>query len=150
MADQTKILELLHELIETCRDGETGYVHAAAIISDPELKGYFTEQSKERTRLLAELTEVAKQVGENKPDISGSVAGALHRAWFEAKADLGLGDQAILNSVELGEDAAKKTYKEALDADLPDQVRALVERQAQSVLAAHDRVRDFRDRRKAA
>ena len=78
------------------------------------------------------------------------MAGALHRAWFEAKADLGLGDQAILNSVELGEDAAKKTYKEALDADLPDQVRALVERQAQSVLAAHDRVRDFRDRRKAA
>ena len=150
MADQTKILELLHELIETCRDGETGYVHAAAIINDPELKLYFTEQAKERTRLLAELTEEAKRVGESEPDISGSVAGVLHRVWFEAKADLGLGDQAILNSVELGEDAAKKTYKEALDADLPDQVRALVERQAQSVLAAHDRVRDFRDRRKAA
>ena len=150
MANANNALDVLQELIETCRDGETGYAHAAAVVNDPELKTYFTEQAKERTRLLAELTEVAKQVGENKPDISGSVAGALHRAWFEAKADLGLGDQAILNSVELGEDAAKKTYKEALDADLPDQVRALVERQAQSVLAAHDRVRDFRDRRKAA
>src|SRR5438477_12653602 len=146
MADQTKILELLHELIETCRDGETGYVHAAAIISDPELKGYFTEQSKERTRLLAELTEVAKQVGENKPDISGSVAGALHRAWFEAKADLGLGDQAILESVERGEDAAKKAYESALEGDLSDDVRRIVERQAQSVYAAHDHVRDLRDR----
>jgi uncharacterized protein (TIGR02284 family) len=150
MADPRNTLELLHELIETCRDGETGYVHAAAIINDPELKIYFTEQAKERTRLLAELTEEAKRIGESKPDISGSVAGVLHRAWFEAKADLGLGDQAILNSVEMGEDAAKKAYKEALDADLPDQVRALVHRQAPSVFAAHDHVRDLRDRRKAA
>jgi uncharacterized protein (TIGR02284 family) len=150
MADHRKTLELLDELIETCRDGETGYVHAAAIINDPELKVYFTEQAKERTRLLAELTEEAKRIGESEPDISGSLAGALHRAWFEAKADLGLGDQAILNSVEREEDAAKKAYKEALDADLPDQVRALLQRQAQSVFAAHDGVRDFRDRRKAA
>ena len=150
MADHKPTLELLHELIETCRDGETGYVHAAAIINDPELKVYFTEQAKERTRLLAELTEEARRHGESKPNISGSVAGVLHRAWFEAKADLGLGDQAILNSVEMGEDAAKKAYKEALDEDLSDLVRALVQRQAQSVFAAHDRVRDFRDRRKAA
>jgi uncharacterized protein (TIGR02284 family) len=150
MADHRKTLELLHELIEMCRDGETGYVHAAAMINDPELKVFFTEQARERTRLLAELTEEAKRIGEREPDISGSVAGVLHRAWFEAKADLGLGDQAILNSVEMGEDAAKKAYKEALDADLPDQVRALVQRQAQSVFAAHDRVRDFRDRRKVA
>jgi len=150
MADQKKTLELLHELIETCRDGETGYVHAAAMVNDPELKVYFTEQAKERTRLLTELREEAKRVGEAEPDISGSVAGALHRAWFEAKADLGLGDQAILNSVETGEDAAKKAYKEALDANLPDQVRALVHRQALSVFAAHDHVRDLRDRREAA
>jgi uncharacterized protein (TIGR02284 family) len=150
MADHTNTLELLNELIEICRDGETGYVHAAAIINDPQLKVYFAEQAKERTRLLAELTREAKRMGESEPDISGSVAGAMHRVWFEAKADLGLGDQAILNSVEMGEDAAKKAYKEALDADLPDQVRALVHRQAQSVFAAHDRVRDFRDRWKAA
>ena len=150
MADCGKTLELLHELIETCRDGETGYIHAAAIINDPELKVYFTEQAKERTRLLGELREEARRFGESKPDISGSVAGALHRAWFEAKADLGLGDQAILNSVETGEDAAKKAYKEALDADLPDKVRALVHRQAASIFAAHDHIRDLRDQRKAA
>jgi uncharacterized protein (TIGR02284 family) len=150
MADGGKTFDLLHELIETCRDGETGYIHAAAIINDPELKLYFTEQAKERTKLLGELREEAKRLGESKPDISGSVAGALHRAWFEAKADLGLGDEAILNSVETGEDAAKKAYKEALDADLPDQVRALVHRQAASVFAAHDHVRDLRDERKAA
>jgi uncharacterized protein (TIGR02284 family) len=150
MADGGKTLQLLQELIETCRDGETGYIHAAAIIDDPELKLYFTEQAKERTRLLGELREEARRIGESKPDISGSVAGALHRAWFEAKADLGLGDQAILNSVEMGEDAARKAYKEALDADLPDHVRALVHRQAASVFAAHDHVRDLRDERKAA
>jgi len=35
MADQEKTLETLHELIETCRDGETGYIHAAAMVNDP-------------------------------------------------------------------------------------------------------------------
>jgi len=33
-----------------------------AIINDPELKIYFTEQAKERTKLLAELTEEANPV----------------------------------------------------------------------------------------
>ena len=150
MANTNNALDVLQELIETCRDGETGYAHAAAVVNDPELKTYFTEQAKERTRLLAELTQEAKRIAERQPDISGSVAGAIHRAWFEAKADLGLGDQAILDSVERGEDAAKKAYKSALEGNLSDDVRRIVERQAQSVYAAHDHVRDLRDRNKAA
>ncbi|HEX6465881.1 MAG TPA: PA2169 family four-helix-bundle protein [Terriglobales bacterium] len=150
MSDASSTLDVLHELIETCRDGSTGYAHAAAVVKDPELKAYFTEQSQERIRLLKELELEAKRIGESQPDISGSAAGALHRAWFEAKVDIGLGDQAVLNSVEAGEDAAKKAYEKALQAALPDDVRGLVQRQAESVVAAHDRVRDLRDARKAA
>ena len=150
MADANSTLDVLQELIQTCRDGETGYAHAASIAAHPDLKAYFTEKSQERHRLLGELQELAQRSGEPRPDISGSVAGTLHRAWFEAKVDIGLGDQAVLNSVETGEDAAKRAYEKALGSALTEPVRSVIQRQAEGVFAAHDYVRDLRDRGKAA
>ena len=144
MADRTQILDLLHELIQTCKDGETGYAHAAGLVDDPKLKAYFSEESLERSRFVQDLKLHAKQLGDD-PDPSSSVAGTLHRIWFEAKADVGLGDQSILNSVEQGEDSAKKAYQEALSQDLPEDLRGVIQLQARSVFAAHDYVRDLRD-----
>jgi uncharacterized protein (TIGR02284 family) len=144
MADRAEILDLLHELIQTCKDGETGYAHAAAIATDPKLKDYFSEESLERARLVRELKSEAQRMGD-EPDASSSVAGTLHRVWFEAKADIGLGDQSILNSVEQGEDSAKKAYEKALGMQLPDDLRTMIGVQAKSIFSAHDYVRDLRD-----
>jgi uncharacterized protein (TIGR02284 family) len=149
MADNSKTLDVLRELIEVCKDGETGYTHAAGIVTDPNLKSYFQTQSLERARFVQDLRQAAKALGE-KPEVSGSVAGTLHRLWFEAKADLGLGDQAILNSVEQGEDSAKHAYEKALKEDLPADVPGLVQQQSQGIFAAHDYVRALRDKEKAA
>ena len=66
--------DILQSLIETCRDGETGYLHAASVAEDAELKGYFQQQSLERARFRAELTDAVKQLGEANPDTSGSSA----------------------------------------------------------------------------
>jgi len=142
MANDT--LDLLKDLIQTCKDGETGYLHAAGVATDPQLKAYFTEQSLERARFGKELRAEAERLGD-KPDTSGSVSAVLHRVWFETKATVGLGDQSILNSVEQGEDRAKKEYEQALSSQLPNDVRAIIQRQAESVLKAHDHVRDMRD-----
>ncbi|MGC2694943.1 MAG: PA2169 family four-helix-bundle protein [Candidatus Angelobacter sp.] len=145
MTDNGKILDVLHELIEVCKDGETGYTHAAGIVSDPKLRSYFQEQSLERAHFVQDLKHAAEILGD-KPDTSGSVAATLHRLWFEAKADLGLGDQSVLNSVEQGEDRAKHAYEDALHEDLPADIRGMLQQHAQSVFAAHDYVRDLRDR----
>jgi uncharacterized protein (TIGR02284 family) len=142
MADDT--LDLLKELIETCKDGETGYVHAAGVATDPQLKAYFTEQSLERARFGQELRIEAERLGD-KPEASGSVSAVLHRVWFETKATIGMGDQSILNSVEQGEDRAKKDYEKALASQLPSDLRDIIQRQADSVLKAHNYVRDMRD-----
>jgi len=142
MADDT--LDLLKDLIETCKDGETGYVHAAGVAEDPQLKAYFTEQSLERARFGKELRAEAERLGD-KPDASGSVSAVLHRVWFETKATVGLGDQSTLNSVEQGEDRAKKDYEKALSSQLPDDLRAILQRQAESVIKGHDYVRDMGD-----
>lgn len=144
--DRKEILDLLQELIQTCKDGETGYAHAAGVVDDVKLKAYFSEESLERARFVQDLKNEAQRLGE-APDTSPSVAGTLHRVWFEAKADVGLGDQSVLNSVEQGEDSAKKAYVQALSRDLPPELREIIKIQNKSVVAAHDYVRDLRDKK---
>ena len=54
-------------------------------------------------------------------------------------------DRAILEECERGEDYAKAQYKKALEQELPPEVRTLVQRQYQGVVANHDKVRALRD-----
>jgi uncharacterized protein (TIGR02284 family) len=149
MAETKELLDVIHDLMEICRDGEDGYLHAASAVTDTATKNYFKEMSLERKGFVQELKQLAERLGEREPDTTGTVAAMLHRTWFAAKADIGLGDQAVLNSVESGEDAAKKAYEKAMAVALPDDVRPILQNQAQRVMAAHDRVRDLRDRKAA-
>jgi uncharacterized protein (TIGR02284 family) len=149
MARNSEALKSLHDLIAVCRDGQSGYRDAGEHVTDSKLKQFFNEQSLERAQFAAELEQEAQRLGEHDPDRGGSVAGALHRAWFDFKANLGGGDRTILDSVELGEDQAKKAYEDAINSDLPDDLLTIVRRQQASILAAHDRVRSLRDSRAA-
>jgi uncharacterized protein (TIGR02284 family) len=147
MPDDAK--NVLQNLIETCRDGETGYLHAAGLVDDSQLKSYFQQQSLERARFRVELTDAITRLGEVDPDTSGSSAALLHRAWFELKDDFGGGDHTLLESVEQGEDSAKAAYESALQTKLPAGIDDLVRNQYASVKGAHDRVRTLRDEKAA-
>jgi len=103
-----------------------------------------------RGRFAGEIEAELHRLGEGDVSHSGSMAGALHRAWIDVKGNVGMSDEAILSSVERGEDSAKEAYQRALDADVPADIRSLISRQSESVLAAHDQVRNMRDRLKAA
>ncbi|HVJ04525.1 MAG TPA: PA2169 family four-helix-bundle protein [Candidatus Saccharimonadales bacterium] len=148
MANNT--IDVLETLIETCRDGQAGYRDAAEHTQNAELKEFFSRQSLERAKFSGELESVVQRLGEPDPDRGPSISNKLHRAWFDLKQKLGGGDVSILESVEAGEDNAKKHYQDALNATLPGDVKSTVERQAQSVLATHDRVRSLRDQYKKA
>ena len=74
------------------------------------------------------------------------MAGSLHRSWGDLKAKvMHVSDHEILATAEQGEDKAKKTYKEALDQELPLPLRQLLTEQQSHILASHDFVRDHRD-----
>jgi uncharacterized protein (TIGR02284 family) len=143
MADREAVIAVLESLIETCKDGETGYVHAAGVVKDERLKEWFGAQSRERHHFLQELKEEVTRLGESDPDTSGSVAGTLHRAWFETKADVGASDESIISSVETGEKSAADSYQKALQAGLPENIRAIVGRQAERVFSALNRLREI-------
>ena len=149
MSGTQHTIDVLENLITICRDGEKGYLHAAAHVEDPSLQAFFREQSLERARFARELSDQIESLGEKPADTSGSLAGALHRAWFAIKGDLGGGEHTILESVEQGEDAAKKAYEDALKAPLPEEITVLVRRQYDSVKSAHDSTRRQRDQKAA-
>jgi uncharacterized protein (TIGR02284 family) len=148
--DQDNAVSVLEDLIETCKDGQKGYQDAAAHVKRTDLKTYFNEQSLERARFAGELQQERIRLGETDKKDSGSVAGALHRAWIDTKVGMGAGDKAILQSVEAGEDNAKESYQKAITADLPENLAQIVRRQAASVQQAHDKVKSLRDMAQAA
>jgi uncharacterized protein (TIGR02284 family) len=148
MAD--KITSILNDLVETSRDGEKGFRTAAEDTKNAELKSVFLRRAEDCARGAAEFQEVITRLG-GAPAEGGSVAGALHRGWVEAKSAVtGRDDLAILEEVERGEDVAKAKYRKALEnTELPEDVRAIVQRQYDGVLRNHDQIRDLRDRFRA-
>ncbi len=125
MAEVNDGIDILEDLIETCRDGENGYKQAAEKIDDPEIRSFFLAQSTERAQFVTELQAEAQRLGKREPEEGGSAAGAAHRAWIDLKDKLGGGTKSILESVEKGEDSARDAYEKALmDEDLPLSVRA--------------------------
>ena len=141
---------VLNELIETSKDGEKGFLTAAADARDAELKSLFTQCAQRCREGAAELQSQVRAQG-GTPKESGSATAALHRGWISLKeAVSSREDKAILEECERGEDYAKAQYKKALEKDLAPNVRTIVERQYQGVISNHDRVRALRDRYRGA
>jgi uncharacterized protein (TIGR02284 family) len=143
--DKDNAVTVIERLAEICKDGEKGYKDAAEHAKHSDLKSFFTTESSERGRFASELQSVLTMLGKTEKKESGTVAGAMHRAWIDTKVGLGAGDKSILESVEKGEDEAKEAYQEAIRASLPSDVAEIVSRQARSVQTAHDRVKSLRD-----
>jgi uncharacterized protein (TIGR02284 family) len=141
---------ILNELIETSKDGENGFRKAGQDARDPELKSLFITCATRCAEGARELQR-AVQANGGSSEQTGSVAAALHRGWINVREALTTRDDtAILEECERGEDYAKAQYKKALERDLPADVRSIVQRQYQGVMANHDKVRALRDAHRVA
>jgi uncharacterized protein (TIGR02284 family) len=145
-----KAISVLNNLIETVKDGEQGFRTAAEGLKDQQTKALFIEYAQQRAQMARELQDEVRRLG-GDPEKAGSTAGALHRGWMDIKSVVtGKDDHAIVAEAERGEDVAKNVYDEALKETLPASAQTVVQQQAAKVRAAHDRVRDIRDRDKVA
>lgn len=150
MADRKKTHELVHDLIECCRDSQQAYLEAAQHISDSRLRHYFNERALERAQFAGELADELRDLGEHHLKSEGSTGGAIRRAWMDVKNRLGGGDAAILSSLEASEDQIKHAYEDALKGPLTRELDALVRTQTQTIYNSHDYIKSIRDRREAA
>ncbi|MCC9165596.1 ferritin-like domain-containing protein [Pontibacter harenae] len=145
-----EVYSTVHHLIERCKDGAKGYKTASEDVEDKDLKDLFKKYAVQRDSMITELQDQLHKFGKTD-DESSSIEGTVHRAWIDIKSALSTRDRArVLEECERGEDYAVKAYKEALNKDLPGELKPIVEQQFNDVKNAHDHIRSLRDAAKDA
>lgn len=144
------IRSALNDLIETCKDAQEGFIGSAEKLKDTEIRTLFLKLSRQRSQFAGELQSEVTKIG-GEPATSGTTGGAIHRGWVGMKAALSSdSDHAILEEAERGEDGAVKNYREALNKDLPSDLRRIVLQQYEEVQQSHNLIHELRDRPRVA
>jgi uncharacterized protein (TIGR02284 family) len=143
--DRDDVISTLNDLIETSKDGEEGFRACADNVESPVLKTFFEEKAARCREGAMQLQAMVREMG-GDPAQGGSMSGAMHRFWLKLKSSItGMDDRAILDECERGEDVAEASYEDALQLELPVDVRRVVQNQYREVMANHDRVKELRN-----
>jgi uncharacterized protein (TIGR02284 family) len=107
--NQDHDIKVLNSLIEVTLDSADGYREAASETEDARYRSMFEERSRERQQVASELQACVGQL-EGDPQDKGSILAKAHRAFMDIKHALLRDDQAVVNSVENGEDHIKARF----------------------------------------
>lgn len=148
--DNERVVGILNDLIETCKDGEYGFDTCAQHAATAETQQLFARRAAQCRDASQELHSLVLQ-HHGTPDGGGSATGALHRGWVAVIGTVaGASDKRMLEEAERGEDAALARYRKALrEEGLPVEVRSAIERQMAGVQQNHDQIKLLRDRARA-
>ena len=137
-------IHVLNSLIETTLDSADGYREAAGETEDRRFKTLFEQRSFERQGLAGDLKGAVLTLG-GEPEDDGSVLAKAHRAFLDVKHALLRDEQAVVNSVENGEDFIKAKFEKALeDSDVSDSTRDTIRRAYATVKDGHDQMSAFK------
>jgi uncharacterized protein (TIGR02284 family) len=126
----------IQAILDACADGERGYRAAAGGVSDPGCALMFGHYADERARFAVDLRHAAH--GDAAIPATGSIVGALHRGWIEARAVVTHGKaRGLVAECARGEEATLRAYHEALRGDLSPGLRELVQEQYEAIKKAH-------------
>jgi uncharacterized protein (TIGR02284 family) len=140
----------LKAVISVLEDGQKGMAEMGERLKNPELKRFFLAESLKRANFRGELENELHRHGIADVDESGTVTGALYRAWAGLKATLGGGDASLLSTAEEADEETRQAYKDALNQDLPVPVRQLLVEQQTQILTTRDFIREARSELKQA
>jgi uncharacterized protein (TIGR02284 family) len=148
--DRDDVIDVLNDLIETCKDGEYGFNACAQQATRADLKSVFMQRADDCRGAAQELAEQIRSLG-GKPEEGGSAMGAVERGWVAVRAKLSsYDDKAVLEECERGEDNAVARYRKALKKPLPAGIKLIVERQMQGAQRNHDQIKMLRDQLRAS
>ena len=143
--DRKDVIDALQDLVECCKDGEYGFRECAEQADSADLKSVFLQCADDCRNGAQELNDMIDQLGGHVVQ-TGSTLGAMHRGWVAVKSTLSkYDDKAVLNEAERGEDNAKARYMKAMSKPMPEETKALVDKQYQGVLRNHDQIKRLRD-----
>lgn len=134
---------VLNTLIETCKDGERGLLHAAELVADPALKMFFTDTAYRRARFATDLLPHAQRLG-GASTADGTTGASIHRRWMDVRsAWSGQDDRAVVAEARRGNSITVLAFKSAVEGALPATVRDLVEHEYAAVRDSHLRFADL-------
>lgn len=144
-ADPARVGELLEALLENARDGELGLREAAGHAEPAELAAHFEALAGQcgdwARHWRGEIERRGGAVGEG-----GSVAGAAQRVWLQIRGLFGgAGNDALLQECERGLDDVARHCRDALQANLPQELHAAAQRQLEQAQRHADHLRRLRD-----
>jgi uncharacterized protein (TIGR02284 family) len=143
--EKQQVIETLNNLLAITKDGERGFRICAGAVTSLDLKMELESAARRCVEGALELEMKIRTLG-GEPAASGTVTGALHRAWTDiVPGIMERGDCAVLDECKRGEDVAKQAYEDALVEDLPADVEVIVRRQYQGVTENHERIRELRN-----
>lgn len=153
MAQQDGWINVIEDLVRTCRDSQQAFRQACENAQDPELRSLLLDEMEERGHFAGELeNRIAQQDPARQAQSlrSSSETRSDRRSRTGLKNVVGAGDQAILNSLAAMDEFARGRYEKALQQGLPQEVEAMVREQLQSIMASDDLLKSMRARARAA
>ncbi len=146
MENHQKIAAVVEDLVKINNDRIEGYQKAAKQTDETDLKELFDTMIADSRHFTAELNRYLRNMGEDR-ERDTTLAGKIYRTWMDVKVSFGGSDRhAILASCEYGEDAAQKSYRQAMEQSyLPEDLRAIIRQQQNKLKASHDNIRHMRD-----
>lgn len=143
-SDNDHDIKVLNGLIETTLDSADGYSQAAKEATNERFVTLFRQRADERQRVASELQNEVRKLG-GTPEDDGTILAAAHRVFLDLKSKLTSGDQAVVNTVEDGEDHIKAKYEDALkDENVTPATQQAITRAYESVRSGHDQMRDLK------
>jgi len=140
-----EVIALLGDLLRNAREAEYGFRTAAVAVDTPRARELFAQRGADCRRAGDDLAQMITMYGGDAAEGS-SAAGASPRGGVEADGAAGASSElSMFDRCERAEDAAVARYRQALERNLPRDVRALVLRLARDAQAIHDQVRTLRD-----
>lgn len=132
-----RVSEILDDLIEVCREGEGCYRACAQFVRDDTVRRSLKHRGKRAAharRHLAKLRNVMGAAECSVPALSEpTMHGSQHGPAFGAMSD----EASALGMLERLEAVALMRYRDALDFDLPQPVRRLLQRQFDELIQQH-------------
>lgn len=142
-ASNKQLASTLNRLYRLCQAGARGFEVVAENVSNRGLKVLLKTYAQQRAQFARELEEAIHDLG-GETSQRRSIRGIVHRGRIDIKATLTIGQQdvenVVLKEAMLGENAAARAYERALQEDMPDETRAMVEQQAREIRAVSDQV----------
>lgn len=121
-----KIVKDIEELIQLDTDATYAYEEAIDSVDEGIVRDNLSSFKQDHERHIAELSEFLRNNGEEPPKVSKDFKGFVIEGFTKARSSTGT--EGALKAMQSNEKITNKKYEDALNKDLPPELRQIVQR----------------------